>query len=679
MCRMGSGLPTVAALGAVVDRTRFDLFIERLQEAAGQQEVAQYVRDLPDAKARTWAGVHGSDRIAVAEEARVIEDLCRRFQAFPLLRDAGRESFHSVVGRLRPVAPGDAGSHSLLSWIPAYVSFFHSQLSVQVEPGSPGRFDLHLFYAQSSPESLIDFLFWRSFISALLAFFGFRDFELAETKTMLAPDSIPASVFPQPSLGYSADHACLSLAIPMKQLETRVDALIDPGPSGGSDMNARFVDDVMRRSAAILRDKRELMTAVEFLNVANNTLEREILANKRELNMARNIQKGFVPRRIPDWNGLQFWVKFYPLTEVSGDFYDYFTIGSNKLGLMVCDVSGHGVPAALIGAIAKLSFNSHRYDSPAEVFARVNMDIHNYVKTEGYLTCFYMLADADYNVTYSVAAVPAPLLLRKRTGEVEKLQGRGTLIGMFPDAGKHFEDHEVRLEPGDKLFIFTDGLTEAQNARGELLGEQRLIEVVKETFEMDLKASSEHVIEYYNRFHLGTDPGDDLTLITVSLSEQVQEFQDHLSRVRHLAEQLHDPAAAVEELRLAHAIFPSHTGVLYMLAKLLRRVHRFEEAIAFFDEYNSLRPYNADSYRLLGECNLNLGHLGPARVCLERSLSLRPENPSALYLMGRLNLRMNLLDEAEGCLKALKEMRPHKKKTRDLEERIRGAGFREPE
>ena len=660
-----------------MDRARLDLFLERLQEVAGQREVTQYVQELPEGQARSWDTVHGPDRIAAAEESLVIEDLCRRFQAYHLLREAARESFHSAVGRLRPVAPGEADSDSLLMWIPAYVSFFRSQLSVHIEQGTAGRFFLHLFYSQITPESLVDFLFWRSFISALLVFFGFRDFEITETRTMLAAGSIPGAVFPPPSLSHSDDHACLLLEIPVDQLKTRVDALIDPVRSSGADMNARFVDEVMRRSAGILRDKRELMTAVEFLNIANDTLEREILANKRELNMARNIQKGFVPRRIPDWNGLQFWVKFYPLTEVSGDFYDYFTIGSNKLGLMICDVSGHGVPAALIGAIAKLSFNSHRYDSPAEVFARVNLDIHNYVKTEGYLTSFYMLADADYNITYSVAAVPAPLLLRKRTGEVERLKGRGTLIGMFPDAGKHYEDHEVRLEPGDTLFVFTDGLTEAQNARGELLGEQRLIEVVKETLGMDLKSSSEHVMEYYNRFHLGTDPSDDLTLITVSLSEQVQEFQDHLARVRHLAEQLHDPAGAVEELRLAHAIFPSHTGVLYLLGKLLRRIHRFEEAIAFFEEYNTLRPYNADSYRLLGECNLNLRRLGPARVCLERSLSLRPENPAALYLMGRLNLRMNMLEEAEACLSALKGMRPHKKKTQDLAERIREARLEE--
>ncbi|MEQ9366664.1 MAG: SpoIIE family protein phosphatase, partial [Leptospirales bacterium] len=176
---------------------------------------------------------------------------------------------------------------------------------------------------------------------------------------------------------------------------------------------------VVRKSAELLKERKELLTAVEYLHLANTELERQIRMNKRELEMARNIQKGFVPRRIPDWKGLQFWVKFFPMAEVSGDFYDFFTLGSNKLGIMVCDVSGHGVPAALISAIAKLSFKSHNLDSPAEVFNAVNLDLLNYVKKEGYLTCFYMIVNSQNEIVYSVGAAPPPMLLRAKSGAVE--------------------------------------------------------------------------------------------------------------------------------------------------------------------------------------------------------------------------------------------------------------------
>ena len=297
------------------------------------------------------------------------------------------------------------------------------------------------------------------------------------------------------------------------------------GASGGDRAVSVGEDAVVRKSAELLKERKELLTAVEYLHLANTELERQIRMNKRELDMARNIQKGFVPRRIPDWKGLQFWVKFYPMAEVSGDFYDYFTLGSNKLGIMVCDVSGHGVPAALISAIAKLSFKSHNLDSPAQVFNQVNLDLLDYVKKEGYLTCFYMIINSRNEIVYSVGAAPPPMLLRADSGEVEKLAGKGTLLGMFPDAGKLYEDRQTQLKPGDKLFVFTDGLTEARSRHDDFMSESALVRVIKETREMDVQRACEHVMAFYDQFTLGRDADDDLTVITMMLSEREDEFQ----------------------------------------------------------------------------------------------------------------------------------------------------------
>ncbi|MBE7440388.1 MAG: SpoIIE family protein phosphatase [Spirochaetales bacterium] len=655
-----------------VDRCRLDAFVERLQEATSQREVARHIESLSAERLRLWNDLHTLRKLPAEAESVLIQDLSQRFQAYGLLRETGRDCFTELVRRLRPTPDEDAPAETLLDWIAVYLNLLHSGLAVHIKEEMTGSYIIRLDYGQPG-ETLVDFLFQPSFLRALLHFAGFTDFELTQTVTMLATSAIPVDLLVAPDqLQTGADFAAYRLRIPVEQLQSPVSRLIDPARSPGTDMNARFVDDVMQRSARILQDKRELLTAVEYLNIANDELEREIRANKRELEMARNIQKGFVPRRIPDWNGLQFWVKFYPLTEVSGDFYDYFTIGSNKFGFMVCDVSGHGVPAALISAIAKLSFNNHRYDSPAEVFSRVNLDILNYVKTEGYLTGFYMLIDADYNIIYSLAAAPPPLLLRKRTGQVERLECKGTLIGMFTDAGKYYEDQQVRLEPGDKLFIFTDGLIEIQNDKEERLGEERLFSVIAETSSMDLKAAAEHVMQFYNRFHLGMDATDDLTLIAVGLSEQVAEFQQHISRARRRA-QADDFAGAARELKSAHAILPGHTGTLFMLGRTQRRIRDFTGAIATLEEYNTLRPYNADSYRLMGECHLYLGNLDLARQHLEKSISLRPENPAALYHLGRLHLRLGRIAEAELISGQLQALRPGKKKTMDLQLRLRAA------
>ncbi|MCR9143136.1 MAG: SpoIIE family protein phosphatase [bacterium] len=422
---------------------------------------------------------------------------------------------------------------------------------------------------------------------------------------------------------------------------------------------------VVRKSAELLRERKELLTAVDYLHLANTELERQIRMNKRELEMARNIQKGFVPRRIPDWKGLQFWVKFYPMAEVSGDFYDYFTLGSNKLGIMVCDVSGHGVPAALISAIAKLSFKSHNLDSPAEVFNAVNLDLLNYVKKEGYLTCFYMIINSENEIVYSVGAAPPPMLLRAKTGAVEKLAGKGTLLGMFPDAGKLYEDCTTRLEPGDKLFVFTDGLTEARNRRDEFMDEAELVRTIQETRDMDVQRACEHVMEYYDQFTVGRDVDDDLTLITMVLSEREEEFNAMVreARKKHNDGQLEE---ACELLREATQIFPRHTPSLFLLGKYLFQARRFGEAADYLNQYNALKPYNADSYTILAECALLTKNVPLAIDHVKRSLSLRPENPGALYLAARIYDSVGRREEALEAFRELEHLRPRDHRTAEI-------------
>lgn len=438
-----------------------------------------------------------------------------------------------------------------------------------------------------------------------------------------------------------------------------------PGASAGDRAASVGEDAVVRKSAELLKERKELLTAVEYLHLANTELERQIRMNKRELDMARNIQKGFVPRRIPDWKGLQFWVKFYPMAEVSGDFYDYFTLGSNKLGIMVCDVSGHGVPAALISAIAKLSFKSHNLDSPAQVFNQVNLDLLDYVKKEGYLTCFYMIINSQNEIVYSVGAAPPPMLLRAESGEVEKLAGKGTLLGMFPDAGKLYEDKQTRLQPGDKLFVFTDGLTEARSRHDDFMSEAELVRVIKETREMDVQRACEHVMAFYDQFTLGRDADDDLTVITMMLSEREDEFNAMVrdARKKHNDGQVTE---ACELLREATKIFPRHTPSLFLLGKYLFQARRFGEASDYLNQYNALKPYNADSYTILAECALLTNNVPLAVDHVKRSLSLRSENPGALYLAARIYDSVGRREEAIEAFRELEHLRPRDHRTAEI-------------
>ncbi|MCX8000195.1 MAG: serine/threonine-protein phosphatase, partial [Leptospiraceae bacterium] len=241
------------------------------------------------------------------------------------------------------------------------------------------------------------------------------------------------------------------------------------------------LDAIVQKSRELYLENRDLEAAVEVLSSFRNDLMSKQKAISKDLKMARNIQRGIIPQHIPDWKGLQFSFSFLPMQEVSGDYYDYFQFGSNKIGIMLSDVSGHGVPAAFITAISKLLFTNYKLDSPAEIFVNVNRELIDLVKQQGYLTCFYGVIDSDYKMTYCIAGHPRPILLRYATGEIEILEGEGTFLGMFEDAHELYKDNSIQLEPGDKLFIYTDGLLEGQSDEGIPFQQENLIHCIKQT------------------------------------------------------------------------------------------------------------------------------------------------------------------------------------------------------
>ena len=270
-------------------------------------------------------------------------------------------------------------------------------------------------------------------------------------------------------------------------------------------------------------------------------------------------------------------------------------------------------------------------------------------------------------MVYSVGAAPPPLLLRARTGEVEKLPGRGTLLGMFPDAARLFEDRETLLEPGDKLFVFTDGLSEAKNRRDEFLDEQELLRVVAETRGMDVQRSCEHVMDFYDQFCLGRDADDDLTVVTIMLSEREEEFNEMVREARR-KNHAGNLAEACETLRAAIQIFPRHTPSLFLLGKYLFQARQFSEAADVLAQYNALKPYNADSYTILAECAYLSDNVPLAIDHIKRSLSLRVENPGALYLAARVYDSAGQREEAIQAFRELEHLRPADHRTAELRE-----------
>lgn len=652
-----TGLPSKEKEPPRVNPLRSRTFIELLGERMGIGEVRAVLGRLPPEIQAHLPAAEANGWIDQSSECSILTELSRAFDAWSLLETLGSECVSGHLSQMLPVLPGLRRLSDVLNYVPSLVAVFQTALSARLhtEAVDAGMACwLELAGALEPPE----IVFYRGFLLGLLAFLEAEEGRVDMIACPLARADFPQGlaagedvVWAAPELVFRISARAFKQSLANQQREAA---------RLGWNTSAReaFVKQVMARSSRLLRDKRELTTAVEYLNIANDELDRQLRENEKELSMAGNIQRSFVPPLIPDWEGLQFWVHYSPLTQVSGDLYDYFPLAENRRALLVADVSGHGVPAALISSIAKISFQSHQQAaSPADIFSNVNMDLLNYVKMEGYLAATYFIIDSEHQVTYSVAAMPGPYLFRARTGEVSRLPGRGTMLGMFANATEYFTNQTVRLEPGDRLFVFTDGLTEAINARGEHFGEDNLVRAIRRTAGMSVRESCEQVIDAYRNYILGAGAHDDLTLLVMMVNEHRDRFEELLGEAEAYFQDGF-PASASACMQKAVAIFPRHPEALYRYSKYLARSGRYQEALEYLGELKKLEPHLPNAYTIEGYCNYKLGRLERAAADLKQSLAIRGENPSALFHMVKVLWKQGKQEEARRVLLDLKYLLP---------------------
>jgi sigma-B regulation protein RsbU (phosphoserine phosphatase) len=206
--------------------------------------------------------------------------------------------------------------------------------------------------------------------------------------------------------------------------------------------------------------------------------ERRMAAVGRELETARQIQQSILPKQAPSVGGLSVASHYDSMAEVAGDLYDFVITPSGQLGVLVADVSGHGVPAAIVASMVKiaLAVQEGEFADPGVVLTRMNRALYGRFEL-AYVTAVFALIDpAAGTLTYASAGHPSPLL-RRADGRLESLDERGIVLGFMPDAT--YASAVVRgLVTGDRVVFYTDGITEAARADGEFFGDrefQRLL------------------------------------------------------------------------------------------------------------------------------------------------------------------------------------------------------------
>lgn len=254
--------------------------------------------------------------------------------------------------------------------------------------------------------------------------------------------------------------------------------------------------------------------------------EKLLIALAEEMRAATRIQSSILPRTNPEIGSFRLAVRYAPMTAVAGDFYDFLVIRPGCLGIVVADVAGHGVPAALVASMVKVAVAAQMGmgAEPGKVIAGLNSTLCHQAQDQ-YATAVYLVLDQDRRMgCYSAAGHPPFILWRRANRTLLELKESGLLLGVRP--GEEYAQTEFSLETGDRLLLYTDGVVEAVNARGEPFGEARLGDFI--TTHQDVPAEQfaqrllDEVLGWPENGSVRAQ-ADDITLLVIDIGEMSEQ------------------------------------------------------------------------------------------------------------------------------------------------------------
>jgi serine phosphatase RsbU (regulator of sigma subunit) len=235
-----------------------------------------------------------------------------------------------------------------------------------------------------------------------------------------------------------------------------------------------------------------------------------------ELEIAKQVQARLFPQVRPELRNLEYAGLCLQARQVGGDYFDFLNLGPQRLGLIIGDVSGKGIAAALLMASLQASLRSQTalaVDQPEALLRSVNRMFYDNTGDNAYASLFFAeYDDATRRLRYANCGHLSGLLL-KRDGNVEQLESTSTLLGLFKEWDCSMQEQE--LSPGDVLALYTDGVTEASNGRGEEFGEGRLIEALRQHRDLSCQALLTAIVDEVRRFS-AQEQHDDITAIVAN-------------------------------------------------------------------------------------------------------------------------------------------------------------------
>lgn len=421
---------------------------------------------------------------------------------------------------------------------------------------------------------------------------------------------------------------------------------------------------IKQRTLELQKTNEDLTQFNNALNVLNKEIKREMIA-------ASAIQKAILPQEIPFSKMIELGCKLKAMPdetlteaerkkiEISGDYYDIFEIGDGKIGLLIADVTGHGVPSALITTMSKISFYTQSLDggTTAEICSRVNKEIYEAIgigDTGFYVTVFFSIYDTNTGILqYTNAGHYEGVIIRNGSKAIERISSEGFFIGSFEGAEYGF--NESILRENDKFILYTDGMVELKNPNGafyEDVLDQKLISFSD-------KAPQEMVDEIFKDsevFRQDAPIKDDQTLLVFQpkvIPNPAKELHKHkkisdlgigeeagssgneqelnkrfLKVVKDFNEKNFSEAFEKEVDEILPLL--NNPNIYYIKGMLLKNKDLYEEAIPYFQNVEKLAPQNVSSLNVLALCYYKIKNYNKAKEYWEKVLKIKPDLESAV-------------------------------------------------
>jgi sigma-B regulation protein RsbU (phosphoserine phosphatase) len=251
--------------------------------------------------------------------------------------------------------------------------------------------------------------------------------------------------------------------------------------------------------------------------------ERRLLTIESELETARQIQASILPKQVPTIAGLRIATQYHPMSAVAGDFYHFLPVDGRRLGVLIADVAGHGVPAALIASMIKVALQSiiAFTSDPSQLLRNLNRILTPELSGR-LISAAYLWIDAEAGwAQYSAAGHPPLLQWKAGQNELLRIESNGLLFGVATEA--EYPVRTLVLSPGDRLLLYTDGLIEPENAHGESFGDRQLAHILNDNWARSAPELAAELVTSLARWQSASStPEDDVTLIVVDILKMNQ-------------------------------------------------------------------------------------------------------------------------------------------------------------